>query len=66
MTSPVVFILVALAGISAMLCCLFFTAWFTLGRKTYALSWALAFLAATAQWHTAPLEVTYLAVDFYS
>ena len=50
MTSPVFFILVALAGISAMLCLLFFTAWYTLGRKTYALSWALAFLAATAQW----------------
>ena len=50
MTSPVFFILVALAGISAMLSLLFFTAWFTLGRKTYALSWALAFLAATAQW----------------
>ena len=33
-----------------MLCLLFFTAWFTLGRKAYALSWALAFLAATFQW----------------
>ncbi len=50
MTSPIFFILVALAGISAMLCLLFFIAWFTLGRKSYALSWALAFLAATAQW----------------
>ena len=50
MTSPIFFILVALAGISAMLSLLFFTAWFTLGRKAYAKSWALAFLAATAQW----------------
>jgi len=50
MTSPVFFILVALAGISGMLSVLFFMAWFTLGRKPYALSWALAFLAATLQW----------------
>lgn len=50
MASPVFFILVALAGISAMLSVLFFMAWFTLGRKPYALSWALAFLAATLQW----------------
>jgi diguanylate cyclase (GGDEF)-like protein len=50
MTSPVFFILVALAGINAMLSLLFFIAWHTLGRKPYALSWAVAFLAATAQW----------------
>jgi diguanylate cyclase (GGDEF)-like protein len=50
MTSPVFFILVALAGINAMLSLLFFIAWHSLGRKPYALSWAVAFLAATGQW----------------
>lgn len=50
MTSPVFYILVALAGISAMLSVVFFMAWVTLGRKPYAMSWALAFLAATFQW----------------
>ena len=33
-----------------MLCGLFYMAWLTLGRKRYAMSWSLAFLAATAQW----------------
>jgi len=50
MTSPVFYILVALAGMSAMLSVIFFMAWLTLGRKPYAMSWALAFLAATFQW----------------
>ena len=50
MTSPVAYILVALAGISAMLSVIFFMAWSTLGKKPYAMSWALAFLAATLQW----------------
>jgi hypothetical protein len=48
--SPVAYILVALVLNSAMLSVIFFLAWKTQGRKPYALSWSLAFLAATAQW----------------
>ncbi len=50
MTSPVFYILVALAGISATLTVVFFMAYFTLGRKQHALSWGFACLAATFQW----------------
>ncbi len=50
MTSPVFYILVALMLTSAMISVTFFIAWKTLGRKPYALSWSLAFLAATGQW----------------
>ncbi|MEM8816510.1 MAG: GGDEF domain-containing protein [Pseudomonadota bacterium] len=70
MTSPVFYILVALAGMSAMISVIFFMAWFTLGRKPYAMSWALAFLAATLQWVinlSAPLfpshEVFWISVN---
>ena len=50
MTSPVVYILVALTLTSAIICVTFWIAWRTLGRKPYALSWCLAFAAATLQW----------------
>ena len=50
MTSPVVYILVALTLTSAMISVIFFLAWKLLGEKPYALSWAVAFLAATCQW----------------
>jgi diguanylate cyclase (GGDEF)-like protein len=50
MTSPVFYILVALALTSAMISVIFFMAWKMLGGKPYALSWAVAFLAATCQW----------------
>ena len=50
MTSPVCVIVGALAGINARLCLLVYLAWHALGRKPYALSWAVAFLAATGQW----------------
>ena len=50
MTSPVYYILVALALTSAMISVIFFMAWKMLGGKPYALSWAVAFLAATCQW----------------
>ena len=50
MTSPVAYILVALALNSAMLSVIFFLAWKTQGNKPYALTWSLAFLAATGQW----------------
>jgi len=48
--SPVAFILVALVLNSAMLSVIFFIAWKTQGEKPYALTWSLAFLAATGQW----------------
>lgn len=50
MTSPVSYILVALALISAMLSVIFFLAWKTQGNKPHALTWSLAFVAATGQW----------------
>jgi len=50
MTSPVFYILVALVLTSAMISMVFFMAWKMLGEKPYALSWAVAFLAATVQW----------------
>lgn len=50
MTSPVFYILVALTLTSAMITVIFFMAWKMLGGKPYALSWAVAFLAATCQW----------------
>lgn len=50
MNSPVIFILVALALSSAMLSVIFFSAWKFYGKQRHALSWSLAFFAATAQW----------------
>lgn len=50
MTSPIAYILVGLALNSAMLSVIFFLAWKTQGNKPYALTWSLAFLAATGQW----------------
>jgi diguanylate cyclase (GGDEF)-like protein len=50
LTSPIAYILVALALNSAMLSVIFFIAWKTQGKKPYALNWSLAFLAATCQW----------------
>ena len=50
MTSPVFYILVSLMLTSAMMSLIFFLIWKTLGEKPYALSWAIGFLAATAQW----------------
>jgi diguanylate cyclase (GGDEF)-like protein len=49
-TSPIAYILVGLALNSAMLSVIFFLAWKTQGNKPYALTWSLAFLAATGQW----------------
>lgn len=50
LSSPVAYILVALALNSAMLSVIFFMAWKTQGNKSYAIYWSLAFLAATGQW----------------
>lgn len=50
MTSPIFYILVALTLTSAMISIIFFITWKSLGRKSYALSWAVGFLAATFQW----------------
>ena len=49
-TSPIFYILVALTLTSAMISVIFFLAWKMLGEKPYALSWAVAFFAATCQW----------------
>ncbi len=50
MNFPVAFILVALMLNSAMLSVIFFIAWKTQGEEPHALTWSLAFLAATCQW----------------
>lgn len=50
MTPPNAYILIGLALNSAMLSVIFFLAWKTQGNKPHALTWSLAFLAATGQW----------------
>ncbi|MGI9205356.1 MAG: GGDEF domain-containing protein [Woeseiaceae bacterium] len=50
MSSPVIYILVALTLICAVISVTFLMAWRTLGEKPYTLSWSIAFLAATFQW----------------
>jgi len=61
MTSPVAYIVVALTLTSAMISVIFFLAYRTLGKKPYALSWSVAFLAATCQW-----SINLLAPQFSS
>ena len=48
--SAVTYILVALMFTSAIFSATFFAAWYSLGRPAHALSWSLAFMAATIQW----------------
>ena len=50
MDSPVFYILISMVFTSAALAIIFFLAWRNLGRKSYALTWAAAFTAATTQW----------------
>ncbi len=50
MNSPVFYILVSMVFTSAALSIIFFIAWQTQGKKPYALSWAVGFVAATLQW----------------
>ena len=57
--SSVTYILVALTLLSAIFSATFFAAWRSLGRPPHALSWSLAFLAATFQWLTNLINPTY-------
>ena len=50
MKSEVFYIIVAMHFASLTLSIVFFLAWKTLGKKPYALSWSVGFLAASAQW----------------
>ena len=50
MNSPIYYIIVAMIFASCTLSFIFFMAWMTQGKKPYALSWSVGFLAATAQW----------------
>lgn len=50
MDSPVYYIIVAMMFASCTLSIIFFLTWKTQGKKPYALSWSVGFLAATAQW----------------
>ena len=65
LTSPIAYILVALALNSAMLSVIFFMAWKTQGNKPYALYWSLAFLAATAQWSFNLLGGYFPSFEYY-
>jgi len=50
MNSPIYYIIVAMMFASCTLSIIFFMAWMKQGKKSYALSWSIGFLAATAQW----------------
>ena len=50
MISPVFYILISMVFTSTALAVIFFIAWKTQGEKPYALSWSIAFMAATMQW----------------
>ena len=50
MISPVFYILISMVFTSTALSVIFFIVWKTLGEKPYALSWSIAFMAATLQW----------------
>jgi diguanylate cyclase (GGDEF)-like protein len=50
MNSPVYYIIVAMMFASGTLSFIFFMTWMTQGKKPYALSWSVGFLAAAAQW----------------
>ncbi len=50
MISPVFYILISMVFTSTALSVIFFIAWKTQGEKPYALSWSIAFMAATLQW----------------
>ncbi len=50
MKSEVFYIIVAMHFASLTLSIVFYLAWKTLGKKPYALSWSVGFLAAAAQW----------------
>ncbi len=65
MTSPVAYIIVALTLTSAMISVIFYLAYKTLGEKPYALSWSVAFLAATFQWSINLVEPRFASVESY-
>ena len=50
MISPVFYILISMVFTSTALSVIFLIAWKTQGEKPYALSWSIAFMAATLQW----------------
>lgn len=57
--SSVTYILVALTILSAIFSATFYAAWRSLGHPPHAMSWSLAFLAATFQWLTNLINPTY-------
>ena len=50
MTSPIFYTQLSLALMSLTICVIFFLAWRSLGERSCALSWSIAFLAATVYW----------------
>jgi len=65
MSSPVIYILVALTLISAVISLTFLLAWRTLGEKPYTLSWSIAFLAATFHWALTLMPNWFPSVESY-
>lgn len=59
------YILVAMMLASATLSIIFFIAWKTMGRKAYALSWSVAFLAATVHWFLNLLAPSFPSPEVY-
>lgn len=73
MNLSVYYIIIAMMFASATLSIIFFLAWRTLGKKPYALSWSVAFLAAFVQWFLnfrsdwfASAEVYWLSVNAFA
>jgi len=65
MTSPLYYILVALTLTSATISIIFLMVWWFLGRKPYAISWAVGFFAATAQWLCNLLGASFPSYEAY-
>ncbi len=65
MSFPVESVLVALALNCAILCAIYLIAWKTQGEKPHALTWAVAFLAATGQWSSSLFSNDFSSFESY-
>ncbi len=65
MTNPLFYILIALTLTTATISLIFLMVWWFLGRKPYAISWSLGFLAATVQWSCNLLATSFPNFESY-
>jgi len=63
--SPVFFILITLLLTSIVWSVIFLMAWYTLGKKSYSLFWASAFMCSACQWGTILLRPYFESETFY-